>query len=129
VTAIRIPRAATAGTSAFVKLGARRYLVISIAMAAARIVAGADGRIAEAAVAVGSCSAVAQRLPALEAALRGRKADASIAAAIAPEHFIALSPIDDVRGSAEYRRVAAREIVARALALAAGGKPMRSMAA
>lgn len=129
VTAIRIPRSATAGTSGFVKLGARRYLVISIAMAAARIAVGPDGRVAEAAVAVGSCSAVAQRLPALEAALLRRKAEASLPEAVAPEHFATLSPIDDVRGSAEYRRDAAREIVARALATATGGSSTRSMAA
>ena len=39
VTAIHVPKASTAGASAFEKLGARRYLVISIAMAAARVVA------------------------------------------------------------------------------------------
>ena len=64
----------TAGASAFEKLGARRYLVISIAMVAARVVVAEDGRVAKAAVAVGSCSAVAQRLPALEAALVGLQA-------------------------------------------------------
>ena len=62
VTAIRVPKASTDGASAFEKLGARRYLVISIAMAAARVEVGDDGRISNAAVAVGSCSAVAQRL-------------------------------------------------------------------
>ncbi|TIO90195.1 MAG: xanthine dehydrogenase family protein subunit M, partial [Mesorhizobium sp.] len=38
VTAIRVPKRSAVGSSAFVKLGARRYLVISIAMAAARLV-------------------------------------------------------------------------------------------
>jgi CO/xanthine dehydrogenase FAD-binding subunit len=120
VTAIRVPRDAATGTSAFVKLGARRYLVISIAMAAARLVAGPDGRIAEAAIAIGSCSAVAQRLPALETALVGRSMDASLATAVEAEHLAGLTPIDDVRGSREYRIEAAREIVARALLRAAG---------
>src|SRR5690349_13938459 len=45
VTAIRVPKAAAAGRSAFVKLGARRYLVISIAMAAARIETASDGTV------------------------------------------------------------------------------------
>jgi CO/xanthine dehydrogenase FAD-binding subunit len=120
VTAIRVPRASAKGSSAFVKLGARRYLVISIAMAAARLMVGADGRIAEAAVAVGSCSAVAQRLPALEAALVGHVVDNSLASVIVAEHLAALAPIDDVRGSREYRIEAAREIIARALFSAAG---------
>jgi CO/xanthine dehydrogenase FAD-binding subunit len=128
VTAIRVPRASAKGSSAFVKLGARRYLVISIAMAAARLMVGADGRIAEAAVAVGSCSAVAQRLPALEAALVGRVVDNSLASVIVAEHLAALAPIDDVRGSREYRIEAAREIIARAL-LGATGIPETELAA
>jgi CO/xanthine dehydrogenase FAD-binding subunit len=120
LTAIRVPKMAVRGRSAFVKLGARRYLVISIAMAAARIVAGPDGRVTAAAVAVGACSPVAMRLPALEAELIGRPADEMLGEAVEPRHLAALSPIDDVRGTAAYRVGAAREIVARALRMAAG---------
>lgn len=118
--AIHVPAAAGQGRSAFEKLGARRYLVISIAMAAARVVV-ADGRIAAAALAVGACSAVARRLPAVEAALVGQRADAPRidAAAVAA----ALDPIDDVRASAAYRREAAAEIARRALVRACGGAP------
>jgi CO/xanthine dehydrogenase FAD-binding subunit len=63
LTAIRIPAGAGQGRSAFAKLGARRYLVISIAMVAVRVVAEGN-RIAQAAIAVGACSAVARRLTA-----------------------------------------------------------------
>jgi CO/xanthine dehydrogenase FAD-binding subunit len=114
VTAIRVPKTSSLGTSAFVKLGARRYLVISIAMAAARLVV-ANGKVAAAAVAVGSCSAVAKRLAGVEAALCGLPADPGLAAAILGAPMDELSPIDDVRGSAEYRMHAVREIVARAV--------------
>lgn len=114
VTAVRIPKPSSTGSSSFYKLGARRYLVISIAMTAVRL-AFADGRIAAAAVAVGACSAVTQRLPALEAELLGLPADADLAGRVSPDHLAGLTPIDDVRGSAEYRRAAAREIVLRAL--------------
>lgn len=119
VTAIFIPADAARGSSAFVKLGARRFLVISIAMAAARLVLDAEGRIARAAVSVGSCSEVAQRLTALERALVGHRpvAIAEIVRAIA---FDELAPIDDVRASASYRLEAAREIVSRVLIAAAG---------
>jgi CO/xanthine dehydrogenase FAD-binding subunit len=120
-TAVRIPKRSIAGSSSFQKLGARRYLVISIAMAAARMVVGKDGRIEQAAIAVGSCSAVAQRLPGLEAALAGLRPGREIAEAIEGAGFDELSPIDDVRGSADYRRAAAREIVQRAVATAIGG--------
>ena len=118
VTAIRVPKPA-AGTSAFVKLGARRYLVISIAMVAARLVVD-NGTIAEAAIAVGSCSAVARRLAGVEAALLGLPADGGLAGAIQSAPMTELSPIADVRGSAEYRLDAVREIVARAVLTAAG---------
>jgi CO/xanthine dehydrogenase FAD-binding subunit len=117
VTAIRVPK--PTGTSAFVKLGARRYLVISIAMVAARLVVE-SGTVREAAVAVGSCSAVAKRLAGVEAALLGLPADHGLAAAILSAPMSELSPIADVRGSAEYRLDAVREIVARAVLQASG---------
>jgi CO/xanthine dehydrogenase FAD-binding subunit len=119
VTAIRVPKNATAGTSAFVKLGARRYLVISIAMVAARL-SIEDGIVGKVAVAVGSCSVVAKRLSGVEAALRGVPVGHALATAIQSAPMDELSPIGDVRGSAEYRLDAAREIVARAVFGAAG---------
>ncbi|MER9575795.1 xanthine dehydrogenase family protein subunit M [Mesorhizobium sp. M0189] len=128
VTAIRIPKPATAGSSAFVKLGARRYLVISIAMAAARL-AIEDGIVRNAVVAVGSCSVVAMRLAGVEAALRGRPVGPALATAIQSAPMDELSPIGDVRGSAEYRLDAAREIVARAVLGAVGAIPGERVAA
>jgi CO/xanthine dehydrogenase FAD-binding subunit len=115
LTAIIVPPTAAAGRSTFLKLGARRYLVISIAMVAARV-AVEGGRVTSAAIAVGACSEVAQRLPALEADLIGRPADVELANVVAEPHLAGLSPIDDVRASAAYRRQAAHELVARAIA-------------
>jgi CO/xanthine dehydrogenase FAD-binding subunit len=116
VTAVLVPEAATAGRSAFLKLGARRYLVISIAMVAARLRI-VDGRVTQAALAVGACGPVATRLPAVEAALLGHPPDpdridpAAVAAALAP--------IDDHRAPAGYRTEAAAELLRRAVALLA----------
>lgn len=115
VTAILVPRTIERGRSAFLKLGARKYLVISIAMVAVIVEAHADGRVAQARVAVGACSAVAQRLPALEAALVGRPARPGLGAAAEAGHLAELSPIDDVRATADYRRHAALSLVRRAL--------------
>lgn len=124
LTAVRVPKSSMGGTSAFVKLGARKYLVISIAMAAARVTLGDDGRIATAAVAAGSCSAVAQRLAGLEASLAGCRPGPQLADALQAAELPELSPIDDVRGTAGYRRDAAREIVFRAIASAIdAGRP------
>lgn len=126
VTAIRVPKAAATGRSAFVKLGARRYLVISIAMAAARFVIE-NGIVAEASIAVGSCSAVAVRLAALESLLLG-KSVRELPDIVRDASIDELSPIDDVRGTALYRRDAAREIVRRAM-LSATGLDSAEMAA
>ncbi len=115
VTAVLVPKWGTAARSTFLKLGARRYLVISIAMVAAVAEAGADGMIRRAAVAVGACSAVAQRLPGLERDLVGRRLAPGIGAVVTPAHLGPLAPIDDVRGTATYRRDAAATLVARAL--------------
>lgn len=117
LTAILIPASALHGSSAFVKLGARRHLVISIAMVAARLVV-ADGRLAEVALGVGSCSAVATRLPRVEAALTGVPVDQALTRIRAPDVTAALSPIGDVRASATYRAHAATELVRCAVARA-----------
>ncbi len=107
--------------SAFLKLGARRYLVISIVMVAATIARRSDGSVRAARVAVGSASAVARRLVALEDRLVGaHDATARLSSLIAADDLAALAPIDDVRGSASYRIEAARELVGRAIDLAAG---------
>lgn len=113
VTALHLPPAR--GRSAFLKLGARKYLVISIAMVAARLALGSDGRVAEAALAVGACSPVARRLPKLEAALVGLAAG-EIAAAVTPELVEGLAPISDVRAEAGYRADAVPVLLRRALA-------------
>lgn len=122
VTAIRIPRRLAEGRSAFLKLGSRRFLVISIVSVAALLVPGRDNRIAEARVAVGACSAVAKRLPELEAALIGRGLEASVPDAVNAEHVAGLTPIDDVRGTGTYRKDAARQLVREALLAAVQGR-------
>jgi CO/xanthine dehydrogenase FAD-binding subunit len=114
VSAILILKPAGAARSSFVKLGARMYLVISIVMAAGCLDV-VDGRIVAARIAVGSCSPVAQRLPALEAALKGAAASADLVRLVTPGHLAPLAPIEDVRASADYREEAALVVVRRLL--------------
>jgi CO/xanthine dehydrogenase FAD-binding subunit len=103
--------------SVFLKLGSRVYQVISIAMVAALLAVDDDGRITAAAIAVGACSEVAQRLPSLEAALTGRRIDdIRLADALKPAHLAPLCPIDDIRGTGEYRLDATATLVRRAIA-------------
>lgn len=114
VVALHVPRRRHEARSAFLKLGARRYLVISIAMAST-LVEVENGKVVAARVAVGACSPVAQRLPALEQALVGAPADAQLGERVEPGHLSPLSPIDDVRGSAGYRSDVALVLLRRLL--------------
>jgi len=115
LTAIRIPRRWENVASSFLKLGARRYLVISIVMVAANLVVGPNHRIREAAICVGSCSPKAVRLVELEKLLVGIPVGPSLLQVVKAEHFSRLSPIDDIRATAAYRREAAQTLVLRAL--------------
>jgi CO/xanthine dehydrogenase FAD-binding subunit len=100
--------------SSFLKLGARRYLVISIVMVAV-LLDVADGQIRNARVAAGACSAAAKRLVEVERRLTGAAATSGLSDLIAGEHLAALSPIDDLRATAEYRHDAALSLVRRAI--------------
>jgi CO/xanthine dehydrogenase FAD-binding subunit len=115
LASVLVPRRMEDAASTFLKLGARRYLVISISMVAAVVQADQAGRVAEARVAVGSCSAKAQRLRDLENNLVGLPAKAGLGGAVRAEHLQSLSPIDDLRASADYRRDASLTLVQRAL--------------
>ena len=115
VTGIFIPDTGAQGASAFFKLGSRRYLVISIAMVAARLELDDTGLVKTAAVSVGACSVVAQRLPDLEDDLIGTS-PADVQSVPEARHLECLSPIDDVRAPAGYRLEAALEGMRRALA-------------
>jgi CO/xanthine dehydrogenase FAD-binding subunit len=120
LTAVLVPRALENAASTFVKLGARRYLVISISMVAVVVKLSDDEhvddrKVLEARVAVGSCSAVARRLRALEHDLVGTSVQDGLGEMVRLKHLAPLSPIDDVRATAEYRLDASLRLVQRAL--------------
>ncbi|KPF72056.1 xanthine dehydrogenase [Bosea sp. AAP35] len=116
LVAIHVPNQPQGARSTFLKLGARAYLVISIASVAVNIATDAAGAITSVRIAVGACSAAPQRLPALEARLVGMAATPALADAVTADDLAGLAPIDDVRASAVYRRDAALVLVRRALA-------------
>ena len=120
LSGILIPRTVENATSAFLKLGARRYLVISISMVAAVIQRNDASRVGDARVAVGSCSASARRLRDLGKELVGLPCSPGISAAVTGAHLSSLSPIDDLRATAEYRRDASLVLVRRALEACVG---------
>ncbi|MCP5075845.1 MAG: xanthine dehydrogenase family protein subunit M [Rhodobacteraceae bacterium] len=115
VTAIHVPARCGHGQSGFFKLGARKYLVISIAMVAVRLTV-TDGTLTDVAIAVGACSPIATRLPELESALNGVSVSQALNR-ISPDLIVsALTPIDDIRADREYRLIVAVEVARRTIA-------------
>jgi CO/xanthine dehydrogenase FAD-binding subunit len=92
-------------------------------MVAVLIVPTVDGTISEARAAVGACSPVARRLPALEAALVGFPIDDRLGEIPEPSHLRPLAPIDDIRATAEYRSDAVLTLLRRALRELGEGSP------
>lgn len=123
LTHIIVPKQPPAARSVFLKLGARRYLVISIAMVAVTSALDEGGRLADLRIAVGACSAAPRRLVELESRLGGLT-PAEAAQAVEARDLVDLEPIDDIRASAAYRRYAALVLVRRALT----GQPVAAAA-
>ncbi|MDA8237919.1 MAG: xanthine dehydrogenase family protein subunit M [Chloroflexi bacterium] len=121
ITAVVLPAPPPHGGSAFRKLGKRGGgWDIALVGAAAGLVLGGDGAIADARIALASVAPTPFRARAAEAALRGRPPSEehfARAAGIAAEEA---RPISDVRASAAYRRSLARVLVLRTLRDAAG---------
>jgi CO/xanthine dehydrogenase FAD-binding subunit len=116
LTEVSMPcRLGARARSEFLKLGSRRYLVISIAMVAVVLEPDAHGCVGSARLAIGACSPVALRLPELEEVLVGKPFGTGLGAYVSERQLATLRPIDDVRANAAYRREAAMILVRRAL--------------
>ena len=118
VTAIYVPPQPANAKSAFEKLGARRYLVISIASVAVVIGLDEDNLIYHARISVGACSPVPQRLPGLEQDVLGQHPESVI---VREDHLGPIAPISDVRAESGYRREVVAELILRAIQRAAHG--------
>jgi len=114
MTAVIAPAPEASMRSAFLKLGARRYLVISTLMVAVMLDVD-DGHVREARIAIGACSAAAKRVATAEGRLTGALAREGLGEALTDDDFADLSPIDDVRATALYRRETALVATRRAL--------------
>ena len=119
VSAILIPKSSGTGHSCFLKLGARKHLVISIAMVAVRLNVE-NSVIQSASIAVGACGPVAKRAFDLEAALIG--AEIGEAEGVLSQDNLAslISPISDIRATATYRAEAVLELIRRGVLEVAG---------
>ena len=114
--AIHVPGRIRDGRGSFLKLGARRYLVISISMVAVLVHVAPNGAVSEARISVGACSPVAKRMPELEAAVVGLSAEELESDFPSdPKLLDPLAPLDDIRASAVHRMQATTELCRRAV--------------
>ncbi len=98
----------------YLKLGRRGAMDVAIAGLAVRLSLGEDGSVATARVAVCSLAATPRRVPEAEALLIGAHLEDDALAAAGQALAGAVSPIDDARGTASYRRRVLPGLLARA---------------
>jgi CO/xanthine dehydrogenase FAD-binding subunit len=119
LTALHIPTPAARSGSAFLKLGVRRAMEISIVCVGSRIDLAEDGTIAAVGIGLGSVGPRTIRASLAEEMLVGNPPNPELFAAAGSRALEASSPIDDLRASAEYRRSMIPVLVRRALTAAA----------
>jgi carbon-monoxide dehydrogenase medium subunit len=101
--------------AAFQKLGKRNGMAISVVSVAAAVVLDSSGMVQDARVALGSVALTVVRSPGVEKMLIGREASLGVIQDAANAVLADISPISDVRSTAEYRRHAACILTRRAL--------------
>ena len=116
---VTLARTAEPCGSAFLKLGKRKGMNIAVASVAAMLCLAADGTIGEARVAFGSLAPTAVRSPHAEDELIGQPPVAETFERAAQAAQADISPIDDVRATADYRRRASATLLRRVLTTAA----------
>jgi xanthine dehydrogenase small subunit len=110
VTEVRVPEIETADRVDFEKVSKRRYLDIATVNTAARLRVE-DGEIVAARLAAGGVAPIPLFLRQASAAVVGRPvAPETVARAVAVAQE-EISPISDVRGSAEYKRLLVRNLL------------------
>lgn len=117
---VRIPRPAAGNSSGFVKIGQRKALAIAIASLAYSYRLDEEGRVQQMKMAWGSVGPTVMRFPDIEAGFEGRVLDRELIEEWSPRVAERVRPITDVRGSAEYRRLAAGRLLYKTLPQPAG---------
>ena len=115
LTRIRLPRDTTSVTHYYRKVGTRKAQAISKVCFAATGRTN-DGHIAEVRLAVGSVAPIVVRCVQTENTLTGQKPDAATVKAAQASLLREISPIDDVRSTANYRLQVASNLLADFLA-------------
>lgn len=116
LVAIRWPVPPPQSAEAFRKLGLRKADAISVLSAAVMVASNEDGRCQQARIALGAVAPRPIRVPAAEDTLRSQPLADEVIAQAAHLSAEAVSPIDDIRGSADYRQRMTEVLVRRLLA-------------
>jgi xanthine dehydrogenase iron-sulfur cluster and FAD-binding subunit A len=111
---ISFPALASTARGTFIKLALRRAQAISIVNVAVVLELEAD-TVKSAAIALGAVAPTIIRAPEAEAYLAGKKLSAEVLEEAARLTMESCKPIDDIRGSAAYRREMVRVCTLRAL--------------
>jgi xanthine dehydrogenase iron-sulfur cluster and FAD-binding subunit A len=119
---IRIPALRPDQRGHFVKLGLRRAQAISV-INVAFVLTFADDVVTDARITLGSVAPTIVRAPTAEAYLRGKRLDPLVCAEAGKLAGADASPVDDVRGSAAYRRATVATLAADGLRQLAEGIP------
>ncbi|WP_025745850.1 FAD binding domain-containing protein [Kallotenue papyrolyticum] len=118
---IRVPALTADQRGLFLKLGLRRAQAISVVNVA--LVVRFDGEcVVQARIALGCVAPTVVRAHEAESFLIGKRLDAASCAAAGQLAGSAIAPIDDLRGSAWYRRVTVSRLVAHGLQRIAAGE-------
>jgi carbon-monoxide dehydrogenase medium subunit len=119
VTEIRFPVPPESSSSSFKRIARRRAFTLSVASAAAYVEMD-DGVCSEARVAFGSVADTPVRVPEAEELLNGNTLDDETISMAAMAAKRSVSPVTDIRGTAEYRIAMCGVLLERALHAAAG---------
>ncbi len=111
VTAIHLAAPPSGSVSAYCKVGRTEgdFATVSVAFSGAFV----DGQCTAASVAIGGCGEAPIRSPEANALLIGAFVDSDCVAQAAEALVNACDPLDDVRGSADYRRLLVRRLLPR----------------
>ena len=115
LTRIRLPRNTTGATHYYRKVGTRKAQAISKVCFAA-IGRSNDGHIEDVRMAVGSVAPIVVRCVQTEAAIKGQKPDDTTVKSAQASLLREISPIDDIRSTANYRLRVASNLLADFLA-------------
>jgi carbon-monoxide dehydrogenase medium subunit len=115
---LRVTRPERRTADAYLRFTPRSEMDIAVVGAGARITLEADGSVGAADIALGAVAPTVVRLAAAEQILKGRPIDKAALGEIAIAASEAANPIDDKRGTKEYRRHVAGVLARRAVQLA-----------